>query len=182
LALSHDEPQAKPDYFIGPVPLPTVPFAVVMSGTDAAGAPVQRQSATIFQSQPVEVAFPTNGPLLPLVPGTTRSFAASIRNAGGAPAPYALNVSAQVGELRSLSPPTLTLGAGESGQVTFTIDVPNNARPSILAEVHLTASQTSDAARYNTAALRLEITTPDDLDGDRIANASDNCPEFPNAD
>ena len=51
-----------------------------------------------------------------------------------------------------------------------------------MVDVRVTVTSTADAALYNTASTTLEVAHGDDIDGDGVANAVDNCPAVPNAD
>lgn len=172
-------------HFIGPVPLPSVPFAVVMRGTDASGATVQRRSPETFRGQPVDVKFKIDGPsmnsLFPMPPGSSRKLTFSVRNTGPA-ARFVVTAQLRHGTARDISPQTIVLGSGASAIGMFAVDVPMTAKKGDLVDVGLVATNAADDTIHNSAWQTLEVSSLDDVDGDYKPNASDNCPEFPNSD
>ena len=114
--------------------------------------------------------------------GAGRQFTAVIRNAGASAGAFTLSATTTAGAIRDLPPGALPLEAGASATATFTVDVPATAREGGVVDVRVTVTSTADAALYNTASTTLEVAHGDDIDGDSVANAVDNCPAMPNAD
>jgi len=181
LALDHDK-RAPADDLIGPVRLPAGPFAVVVSGADASGAIVRRQFPTIFHAQPLEVTFDYDDALLPVLAGSSRRFRFSVRNAGASRETFVLQVSTTRGVVRRIAPRRLAVDPGTTATASFSLDLPDGATPGDLIDVHITATNTAHATESNGVSVRLDVAYPDDVDGDSIPNAEDNCPTVPNAD
>ena len=156
------------------------PFAVVVGGTDASGAAVQRQFPTVFRAQTVEVTFDYER-AIPVLAGSSRQFAFHVRNAGASPASFTLNSSSSLGTVRDIAPSTVTLAPGSTAVATFYLDRPADATVGDLIELRMSASNTADAALYNGTSAEVEVADPADLDGDRVLNIGDNCPNVPNA-
>ena len=182
LNLSNADPEAKPDFYIGAVPLPAAAFAVVMTGTDASGATVQRQLPRILRAPTVEVRFDDGVSRLPLVVGGSRSIGGSVRNDGSARVTFLVTATSDGADVRDLTPASVVLEAGASASVSFSIDVPASTRQGAVVDVRLTATSAADGEQLNSASLSLDVAYADDTDGDSVPNASDNCPSTPNAD
>lgn len=117
LALTNDSPDAKPDFFRGTVSLPAVPFTIVVNGTDAFGAPFQRQWSSTFRTQTVSVGFA--GPDLPILPGSGRQVAFVVKNLGEATATFGLTAVTKLGVARDLSPGSVSHRPGCIGRSEF---------------------------------------------------------------
>lgn len=177
LAMSNDDP----DLFIGAVPVPSVPFSIVMNGTDATSAQVQRQFPTLFRGETVAVLPGSDG--FPIVSaGATRSLSFTVANVGAASATFALTANASVGVIHDLSPQTLTLAPGGSGTATFSLDVPGGTAEGEIIDIRMTATNAANPDSHNSASSSLEVVPNNDGDGDAIIDIEDNCPVDPNAD
>jgi von Willebrand factor A domain-containing protein 7 len=181
LALEHDK-RAPAEDLIGPVRLPRGPFRLVFSGIDASGATVQRQFPTVFRAQPLAVTFEYDDALLPVLAGSSRQFRFRVRNAGASRETFALQVAATRGVVRRVAPRSLTIDAGATGTATFSLRLPASATPGDLIDVRITVTNTAHAAESNGVSVRLNVAYPNDVDGDGIPNAEDNCPNVPNGD
>lgn len=177
--LTGDDPEAQPDYLMGSVPLPSGSFSVVVTGVEAGGASIQRQFPATFRAQTVSLTFDA---ALPVPAGSSRRLTFSVKNIGTQTASYTLNASSGLGAVRGLEPATATLEPGAVLVAGFYLDLPADAHVGDFIHLAASAHSTADPALFNTASMDLEVADPNDLDGDRVANGSDNCPMVPNAD
>ena len=69
--------------FVGPLPMPSGAFGLLMTATDATGAKVQRRSSETFRGQPLEVRFVQTGPAMLI----TQSARMSARHMGQSSSP-----------------------------------------------------------------------------------------------
>jgi hypothetical protein len=182
LTLSNDDPEAKPDFYIGEVPLPSTAFSIVMRGSEGSGGIVQRQLSRVLRAPAFEVRFDDQVSRLPLVAGTAREFTARLRNTGQTAASYSISAAANGAEVRELTPASLTLEPGASAAASFVVDVPPTAREGSMIEIRLMAVSAANVEVSNADSLTLEVAYADDPDGDSVPNARDNCPDTPNAD
>jgi hypothetical protein len=182
LALSNSDPDDTSDHYIGSVTTPAVAFGIVMTGTDASGAPVQRQYPPIFRPQTVEVLPKGDDGRDTFPAGTTQQFAFDVRNNGAAGVTVAVTVSPDLGVVHDITPASVVINAGTSATVNFAIDVPSDAIPGQPINLHLMATNVADALSSNTAAFTIFVAHPGDSDGDRVPDVEDNCPSVPNAD
>jgi hypothetical protein len=181
IALGHDE-RAPANEFIGKVPLPAGSFRVVVNGADASGTAIQRQFPTVFRAQPLEVTFNYDDASLPVLAGSSRRFQFGVRNAGPSRGTVALEVATTRGVVRRIAPRKLSIDAGATATASFSLHLPDGATPGDLIDVHITATNTTHATESNSVSVRLEVADPNDVDGDGIPNAEDNCPTVPNGD
>lgn len=114
LALTNDDPEAKPDYFMGTISLPDDPFSIVMTATDGSGAVIQRQFPALYRAQTVDVSFNVDGALVPVAAGASRQVGFTVRNLGATAVEYVLTASTSVGSTRDVSPATVSLEANTS--------------------------------------------------------------------
>jgi hypothetical protein len=180
LALTNDSPDAKPDFFMGTVSVPAVPFTIVVNGTDAFGAPFQRQFPSTFRAQTVSVGFA--GPDVPILPGSSRQVTFVVKNLGEATATFGLTAVTKLGAVRDLSPGSVSIDPGASATASFYVDMPADAPVGNTIELRVTATNTLDAALYNSSSMTLSVADAADVDGDHIPDVADNCPGTPNAD
>ena len=180
LSLADDDPAVSP-HFIGPVTAPSVPFGIVMTGTDAAGAPVRRQLATELRGQTVAVRLDLESAAMPVAAGASREYVFEITNLGSSGATFALSAATSAGTLEGLVP-TLTVAPGASESASVTLHVPSTATEGQLIALSLTATNTSDASRYNTETVTVSVAYGDDEDGDSVSVTLDNCPDHSNGD
>ena len=166
---------------VGELKVPAVPFAVVLDATDAAGAPIRRQSPVLIRPQTVRVSFEFDETQVPsVVAGSTKRFRFTVKNFGATPATFTLSAKTTRGKIRDVSPGSISLQPGESATPSFALEVPANAAPLDFIEIRLSATNSSDASLANSTTIHLEVAPPDDVDDDGIKNDVDNCPEFPN--
>jgi Thrombospondin type 3 repeat len=154
----------------------------VFTGTDAAGGTVQRQFPTVFHAQPLEVTFDYDDALLPVLAGSSRQFRFSVRNAGASRETFALKVSTTRGVVRRIAPRKVAADPGTTATASFSLELPLGANPGDLIDIRITATNAAHAAESNGVSVRLEVADPNDIDGDGIPNAEDNCPTVPNGD
>ena len=166
---------------VGELKVPAVPFAVVLDAIDATGAPIRRQSPVLIRPQTVRVSFEFDATQIPsVVAGSSRRFHFSVTNLGAAPATFTLAAKPTGGEVRGLSPGTVSLRPGESATPSFALNVPADASQMDYIDIRLSATNSSDVSLANSTTFHLELAPPDDVDDDMITNDVDNCPEFPN--
>jgi hypothetical protein len=173
-------PHTGTDDYIGTFDLPAVPFQVVMNGLDASGAPVQRQHALTYRAQPVALLFHYDRSNV-IEPGTSRRITFSVTNVASERATFALDVSSNSGEVRDLSPRTVTIEPRTSATSSFSLSLPTNAEHFGRIELRVIATSTADPAVTNTVTGHLEVSRPDDADGDYVDNAKDNCRNVSNS-
>jgi hypothetical protein len=174
-----DDPHSLPDEPVGTLTVPSVPFAIVMNATDHLGAPIRRRSPLLFTPQTVRVSYEFNRTQIPVtVAGATKRYQFTVTNAGSAAATFAIAVKTDLGEIRELSPNSVTLDPGASASPSFSLMTPADARHRIT--LRLSATNVAEAALTNGTTMELEIAPADDVDGDDVKNDADNCPSFPN--
>ena len=177
LALTNDDSGAKPDFFVGALPLPSVPFSIIVNGTDASGTAFQRQFPKVFRAQTVAVA--VEGTQSPVLPDSTKQFTFDVGNYGSTTTTFDVNAVSTLGVVHDLSPASVSLTPGASTTGSFYLDVPAEAVEGADIRLRLTATSAADAALYNSAAVKFIVAYQDDLDSDLIPNTEDNCPETP---
>ena len=173
-------PDAVDEDYLGTFELPAVPFRIMMTGLDESGAPIQRLHPVTLRAQPVALFF--NYPPANVVPGAVRRFTFAVTNVGTEAATFALRVTSTLGEVRDLSPATVTVQPGTSATPSFLLTVPADADPLSEIELRMNATSTSDASVMNSASARLEVAREGDTDGDSVADDEDNCRDVPNRD
>ena len=181
LALSNSDPATTSDAWVGAIPLPNVPFSIVMNAVDRSGAPIQRQWPTFITAQPVAVSVPLQR-RLPIVRGGSGSVSFAVTNVGATANTFALSASATVGRVRDLTPKTLTLGPGQSSSAAFSLDIPPDAWQGDPIDVVMVAQSTTAASVRNSTTLKMMVARDDDLDDDSVPDVRDNCPGRSNAD
>jgi hypothetical protein len=182
LALRDDDEHSLPYEPVGELKVPTVPFAVVLDATDATGAPIRRQSPVLIRPQTVLVSFQFDQTQIPsVVAGSTNRFRFTVTNFGATATTFSLAATAHRGEVRDLSPATITLQPGESAMPSFALAVPAELLPLDSIEIRLSATNSSDRTSSNSTTFDLEVAPADDVDGDGVKNDVDNCPNFPNS-
>ncbi len=165
--------------FIGTFDLPSVPFQVVMNGVDASGAPIQRQHGLTYRAQPVALFF--NYAMANVIePGTNKRLTFAVMNVGNDRATFALDVTTPSGQVLDLAPRTVTIEPQTSATSSFLLSLPANSEEFGRISLRLTATSTADPAVYNTVTADVEVSRPDDADGDYVENAKDNCRNVPN--
>lgn len=175
------DPDWMPHARVGTVPLPAVPFSIVMNAPDPSGGVIQRQFPALFRAQTVGVFFNFDR-LGAIVAGSNTQHRFTVTNLGTAVATFALNARTSLGEVRDLSPRTVSLEPGASATPAFSLAIPASARPGASIDVRLTATNTADAALGNSDSVTLDVAYDDDRDGDSAKDTEDNCPSVPNAD
>lgn len=179
LALHSDYPHTGLDQVVGSVPLPAVPFGIVMNATDASGAPIQRQYPATFRAQTVKVSFDFALPDV-IMPGASRKLTFAVSNVGTTMATFALNATTSLGEVRELPPRTISIEPGATATRALSVAIPADAPEGDGIDLRITATNVADATSRNEAFLRLEVARAGDADGDYLPDLTDNCPEFPN--
>jgi thrombospondin type 3 repeat protein len=166
--------------FVGAATPPAVPFTLVMNGTDAAGAPVQRELSKLLRAQPIRVSFQVERTMAPVAPASSRMFVVSVTNSGPASA-WILSATTSLGTVRDLVPASVSIESGATATATFLLDIPVDAEPGQNVDVRVTATHATNPDLYNSAAAQTSVAYLDDGDGDGVPDAQDNCPTLSNA-
>ena len=174
-------PRTGTDDFIGTFDLPSVPFQVVMNGTDASGAPVQRQHGLTYRAQPVALFF-HYGRSTVIEPGTAQRLTFSVMNTGSERATFALDVATDSGQILDLSPRTVTVEPRTSATPSFSLSLPAKGEYFGQVVLRMTATSTADPEVKNTLTAHLEVSREGDADGDYVEDAKDNCRNVTNHD
>ncbi len=135
ISLYQNYSNAAPDHFLGEFTLPAEPFRVVATGKDTNGFEFQRQFATIYRGQGVELrATETN--IVSLIPGVPTNISFAVHNLGTTGV-FNITVTATPGTILSVAPSSLLLGTDELGgviaQIVVAVGVPGGTPVSITA-------------------------------------------------
>jgi hypothetical protein len=177
LSLTPDDSGPASAFFTGTVPVPSVPFSIVVTGTDGSGAPYRRQFSKLFRPQTVRVAF-SETPVA-VQAGSSTQLTAVIENLGTTAATFAVEASTSVGTVRDLSPASVVLNPGATTPATFYLDIAQGASQGIDIDLKITAWATAATTLYNTAKAHLRVAYANDRDGDDVIDSEDNCPDTP---
>ena len=128
--------------FIGVIEPPREAFRVMVIGRDQSGLTVQRITAGLFHSEPIEIV-PPEGQTV--TAGATVPVTFRIRNHGLA-AHLKLIASDRRGTVVAVDPPALDLAADAEAAATVRLLVPADAEPLSQATVRLTATSDANAA------------------------------------
>lgn len=169
------------DDFLGTFDLPVVPFHVVATAVDAAGARIRRQYPAAFRAQSVALFF-DYGRSDVIARGTRRRFSVAVTNLGFEAATFMLDVTTTAGDILDLSSLPVTVEPGTSATPAFTLAIPATADTLEPLELRMTATHILDRSLKNSAVARLEIARAGDVDNDFVGDEQDNCRDVPNAD
>jgi hypothetical protein len=158
LPLARNFPDAAADHFLGTFGLPLVPFRVVAEGEDETGHPFRREFPALFTGQPASVKVNV-GSLDTLPAGASRSFDISVSNTGAAAA-YALQATSSVpGITASVAPSLVTVNGGATATSQLTVNVPAGTPPGTEVAITITATNTGNAAIFNSATVTFSVET-----------------------
>ena len=136
-----DLPSSDSDEFIGVIDPPRDPFRVMVIGRDESGSTVQRITAGLFHTEPIEVV-PPEGETV--TAGATVPVTFTIRNHGSA-VHLTLVAADGRGTVLAVEPPALDLAAGTEGVATVRLWVPADGQPLSKVSIRLTATSDVDA-------------------------------------
>ncbi len=154
LVLAQGDANAPPDDYVGTVPLPSQPFRVVVTGKDASGVPFQRTIPALFHPQTVRVS-PTNQPD-GLPQGQNVLLTYTVQNVGPADT-FTLTSSDGKSYVASVTPGSLSLGTGGSGNVTVNLFIPLSATLGTEDSITLVATSTTNPAVTNSSVRTYEV-------------------------
>jgi len=158
LPLARNFPDAAADHFLGTFGLPLVPFRVVAEGEDETGHPFRREFPALFTGQPASVKVNV-GSLDTLPAGASRSFDISVSNAGAA-ATYALQATSSVpGVTAFVAPNVVTVNGGATATSQLTVNVAAGTPPGSEVAITITATNTANAAIFNSATVTFSVET-----------------------
>jgi len=158
LPLARNFPDAAADHFLGTFGLPLVPFRVVAEGEDETGHPFRREFPALFTGQPASVKVNV-GSLDTLPAGASRSFDISVSNTGAA-ATYALQATSSVpGVTAFVAPNFVTVNGGASATSQLTVNVPAGTPQGTEVAITITATNTGNAAIFNSATVTFSVET-----------------------
>jgi hypothetical protein len=181
ITLRKGDPETAADDWLGTFDLPAVPFHVVMQTAGGAGVRIQRQHPGTFRAQSVALFF-EYGRVPVAAAGASKRFAVALTNVGREAAAFTLDVRTSVGDIVDLSHLPVSVEAGSSVMVPFTLAVPATADRLLGIELRMTATNAADPSLGNSTGARVEIAREGDGDNDFIEDARDNCRDVPNAD
>ncbi|HEX4602380.1 MAG TPA: hypothetical protein VH724_00155 [Candidatus Angelobacter sp.] len=159
LTLTQGDPNAMPDDFVGTAALPTQPFRVLAVGKDGSGATFQRTLSVLFRPETVRVT-PTTFLSDGLPQGVATSLVFAVQNLGAADT-FTMSANDGAFFVSSVSPSSLTLPAGGTGNVTVNLFVPLSAASGTNDSVTLLATSTTDSNINNSAVQTLEVSAGD---------------------
>ena len=136
-----DLPSSDSDEFIGVIDPPRDAFRVMVIGRDESGSTVQRITAGLFHTEPIEVV-PPEGETV--TAGATVPVTFTIRNHGSA-VHLTLVAADGRGTVLAVEPPALDLAAGTEGVATVRLRVPADGQPLSKVSIRLTATSDVDA-------------------------------------
>jgi hypothetical protein len=155
LSLEHDAAHGR---YRGPVPLPTVPFHVVVAGIlegPSEGAAYRRVFTPYYVPRSVEVD-PAGPPSIEAVPGQVVTLEFHVRNHGPAGA-FSMSTWNPYGSTaRLLTPREVPIEEGGTATVRVEVALKSDAAPGV-ENVHLRAQHRADHDRSNTAEIAIRI-------------------------
>jgi len=135
--------------FFGDVTLPTGPFVVYISGSDASSRPYQRVVPATLRPQTVKVEAPVSQNLRA---GQTTAYTFKVTNSG-LPDTFRFSTSDDKGFVVGVSPITFTLGTDQIQSVTVQVQPPPNAAPGSSDTLTATVESASNPNVRNFAIL-----------------------------
>ena len=142
------------DEFVGEIELPSSPFRVGVSGTNADGIRYQRMVGRMYRAESVEVVSPVLGEVKA---GADTPIEFIVRNYGGR---VRYRVTSTVGGkvLSGIEPPVLDFAANGEQRVTVLLPTQTIAAAGTSLELHVIAeSEDQNRPSWNSAFLRLGI-------------------------
>lgn len=167
---AHDD--AALDEFTGALQIDDQPFRIHATGTTAQGDVFRRAFAPVFRGQTVKVVALDQARIL--VPGTAATMRFEVSNLGAAGS-FRITASDEARWVGSVAPGLLSLGAGETGEVTVSLAVPSSPDRDVDV-LSLFARSTSNPDLGNSALVGLQVGNPDS-DDDGLADDVDACPQ-----
>ena len=142
--------------FVGSVALPNVPFRVAVIGRDSNDKQYQRFFASLFHAESVEVS--ASPDFDELSPGSTRQVAFKVRNIGS-PRTFKFTVTDTQKFLTNVAPKELALGAGESGNFDFQVEltVPAATASGVGDDLVIVAASTTGPPTSNSSVVHLSV-------------------------
>jgi hypothetical protein len=159
LTLNQGDPNAIPDDFVGTLALPSQPFRVMATGKDAGGIAFQRIIPVLFRPETVRVTpatFLSDG----LGQGQAVPLTFQVQNLGAADT---FTISGSDGQffVTSVTPSSLTLPAGGTGNVTVNLFVPLGATAGTNDSITLVATSTTNLNISNSSVQTFEVSGGD---------------------
>jgi von Willebrand factor A domain-containing protein 7 len=149
--------QVADDEFVGEIALPSVPFRVGISATDADGGRYQRVNRRLFRAESVEVVPPV---LEEVRAGTDAPIGFILRNYGE-PARYRLTATVGAEVLTRVEPPAVDLATDSEQRVTVWLPARTIAAAGSSLEMLVVASsEDPNESSMNSALLRLAVVKP----------------------
>jgi hypothetical protein len=140
--------------FFGPITVPNGPFLAYANGTDGAGYPFQRLVSLMVTPQTVSIKPPAPQDLRP---GMTTALTYQVRN-DGAPGTFSFAATDDQHYVGGVAPASITLGTGETGNVTVQLTPPAGARIGSADNLTAAVQSTTDPAVHNSATLTSFVT------------------------
>ena len=177
LDLKPDESGAFEDGYGGRVPVPAVPFKVVVSGTlagvdaeDSTGARYRREFPTVFRARSVGVEAATGPMHIPVAAGQKPALRYLVRNRGSS-GTFEMSAQDELGFVTGVTPRTVSIPAGETRTVTVTLALSADALAKAEANsdvepqnvVTLVAKRPGDDRAQNSGAITLVIVPEDEM-------------------
>ena len=149
--------QVGDEEFVGEIALPSMPFRVGISGTDADGGRYQRVDRRLFRAESVEVVPPI---LEEVRAGSDAPIGFILRNYGEL-ARYRLTATVGAEVLTRVEPPAVDLAADTEQRVTVWLPARTIAAAGTSLELLLVASsEDMNQSSTNSALLRLAVVKP----------------------
>jgi hypothetical protein len=139
--------------FVGSVIPPASPFLIYARGTTASGAAFQRLMPGTIMPQSVTVTAP---PPVELIPGGSTSYTFQVHNLGSA-GTFHIEGADDKGFLTSITPADLSLNAGETREVTVTLQAPADPVPGTSDTLTVTATGGSGARNFDVVVTDVRI-------------------------
>lgn len=144
--------------YLGELRLPATPFRLAVTGEDESGHPFERVFSSLFHAETVEVT-PLDLGLDDIPAGKTVPMRFKIRNAGAAREFRILAVDTK-NFLSAHEPQVLSLGSGESHEISVELNIPASTPAYARETVIVTATSTSAPATTNSAVVEFDVTAP----------------------
>lgn len=164
-------PDAAADDYVGSLVLPAEPFRVYARGVDPSGAAFLRAFPPTFRGQTVKVETVTTGARL--TPGATTTIQFRVVNLGAAGS-FRVTAADDARFVTGVTPPVVSLGAGESAIATVSLFVPASTTREF-DTLTVSARSTTNPDVGNNALLGLPVGVADG-DSDGVPDDTDACP------
>jgi hypothetical protein len=157
--LAAGDPDAAAGDLVGSFSLPSVPFRVVVTGTDGAGNAFQRIVSRLFRGQTVEVVVDTATLPEEVSPGDAVTVGFTAANFGEA-ATFDVQVVDNRGFVRTVTPSRVFIDAGATGAVASDLAISQSALNGTVVSVTGTATKVGAPETTNSATAVLVVSTP----------------------